>query len=327
MKSSLNTVQIVGAVEELNFKVENKEVELKNKDGITKKVKCNVIEKDEFKNPSMTIKVEKYDEEGNLVEGKAQVIGVDFFPQKEYKLDENGEIKENSKYKAFETIMNYQRGTRVKVDGAIGLNEYATEDGRWSSRVVVNGFNCSSSKVGETDYADINLTGIVRNSLKEVVGEEQRETGRLKVEFIIFDYNCNALPIPLIVEQDLSDDFTDLYPNGTSCQVRAEFISTYVGKKEVKKSGGFGRRASNIKSGFEIQELAVFGGDDPFEEENEYFIPIAEVRKAMNERDIMIEAKIKERKEKKSEPKKTGGIGTRKSNITSTTMDEDDLPF
>ena len=75
-----------------------------------------------------------------------------------------------------------------------------------------------------------------------------------------------------------------------------EVIVKHIGNKKTS-SGGFGRRESNIVSGFAVTEYSIFRGDDKFEEENEYYISVDAVKKLLEERDVMIENKIKEKKE------------------------------
>ncbi len=327
MKQSFNRMQLVGEIEELNFGVETKEVELKGANGVTKKVTCDVIGKKEFKNPNMTVKVCIEDEDGKVHE---QTIGVEFnngFGTNEKKLDENGNLEDNSRFKAMNTIMGYEKGTRVKIDGSLRANEYATEQGEWKSRVMFSAFNCSSTNVPEKDMADGKISGIVRTIKHETKGEDAEETGRLKVDFYMLDYNCATFPIQLTVEEDLADDFEELYPAGTCCQLDVEFITKHIGQTKVASNGGMRRRQTHMVTGFDATEVSVFGGDEPLEEENELFITVDEMKQALKEREIMIEAKIKERKERdsKKEEKTSRGLGNRKSTVSMD--DEMDSPF
>ncbi len=326
MEKSFNKMQVIGAVEELNFEVETKEVELKNSNGTTKKVKCDVIGKKEFKNPNMTVKVCAEDEDGKIHE---QTIGVEFnngFGTNEKRLDENGNVEENPRFKTMKTIMGYEKGTRVKIDGSLRANEYATEDGEWKSRIMFSAFNCSSTNVPEKDMADGKISGIVRTIKHETKGEDAEETGRLKVDFYMLDYNCATFPIQLTVEEDLADDFEYLYPAGSCCLLDVEFITKHVGQTTVVNSGGMRRRQTHMVTGFDVLEVSVFGGD-PIEEDDKFFITVDEMKQALKEREIMIEAKIKERKERdsKKEEKTSRGLGNRKSTVSMD--DEMDSPF
>jgi hypothetical protein len=81
----------------------------------------------------------------------------------------------------------------------------------------------------------------------------------------------------------------------------------------------------------EVQEYVIFKGDEPYDEENQFFIPVSEMKTAMKARDVMIEQKIKDKKEgKRSTPSastpKSKGLGNRESKITKEVVDED-CPF
>ena len=112
MVKSINTIQINGKVNEINLKVETKEVELKGANNTTKKVTCKSIGKVNFSNPSMTLDVDSYDEEGNVI--KTKTVGVNYFTTHEKKLDENGNVVDNPNFKSLETLMEYEKGTRIR---------------------------------------------------------------------------------------------------------------------------------------------------------------------------------------------------------------------
>mgnify|MGYP001622924688 CR=1 FL=1 len=323
MEKSINRVQFHGAINEFNLQVEEREVELK-RDGNTKKIKCKTINKIKFTNPSMTLDVNKYDEEGNVI--KTDTIGVNYFPVHEKMLDENGNVTDNPQFKALQTIMGYEKGTRVRVDGNFADNSYA-KDGEYKENapfVTVNAYVSSSSKVSEKDSSDGQISGIIRNIRREINSNEE-ETGRLKVEFYMFDKNMAAFPIELTVESDIADVFEDTYEAGDNAIFNVEVVSRQVGAVKKRGGGSFARRESNMVSGFNVMEISVFSDEAQPEEENELFISVDDISKALKEREIMKEAKIKESKEKEkkqSNNSKSGGLGNRKPNI-----DSNDSPF
>jgi hypothetical protein len=84
-----------------------------------------------------------------------------------------------------------------------------------------------------------------------------------------------------------------------------------------------------MTSGFTVQEFSIFGGDDALDDENEYFIEKSEIKKLLDDRRIMIDAKINE---KKNSPKKSAdapkkGLGNRASTNTNTDVEDEDNPF
>lgn len=312
LKRSLNKVQLMGMLSEMNLKMETKETKIsKNVNGnkIEKTVTCKVIGKTEFKNPSFTIEVN-----GNTI--GVEYFGVNFGVA-EKTLDENGNIIDNKNFKSLETIMtNYnpkiggdstKEPTRVKVDGSLGLNEYASTnknpDGEFYSFPQVVAFGISSNGVAEEDSADAEISGVIKAIAHEVKNED--ETGRLNVEFISFGYNGVAEPFKFIVEEDLASDFESYYELGSSAKIYYEIITKQVGGKKVTTSGGFGRRDAKITSGYSVTEYSVFRGEEPYEEESEYYVDIETVKNALAEREIMKENKIKDAVEKVKEGTKS----------------------
>lgn len=322
VKQSVNKIQIVGVLSEINMKVETKEVTLKSK-GTEKKVTCRTIGKADFKNPSLTVEVNVGDE--------VVVVGGNFFQTHEKKFDDKGNVIDNPRFKALETIMGYAPKTRIKVDGNLTANEYATEQGEFKSFPQINIFQCSSTGLLEEDIAEGEITGIIRTIKDEVRGEAQEETGRLEVELYSFDNQGLVTPHKLIVESDLADDFKDMYENGDSVKLYYEILTKQIGGKKAVKEGGFGRRDAKIVSGFSVTEYSVFRGEEKFEEESEYFIPLDAMKTAMKAREVVIEQKIKDAKEKKDTPKETTkskGLGSKAPKAEHVEEDsEDECPF
>ena len=337
VKASINRFQAVGTLAELNLVVETKEVTLKA-NGTEKKVTCKTIGKKDFKNPSLTVECNTLDSDGNE---RQVIVGGSFFQTHEFKLDDKGKVVDNPRFKALNTIIedyvprikDSANPTRVKLDGSLTVNEYANDQGEFKSFPQINIFQCSSTGVPEEDIAEGEISGIIRAIKDEVKGEESEETGRLEVEFYTFDNRGETYPIKLVVEEDLKDDFKDLYENGTSCKLYYEQTTRQVGGQVATTGGGFGRREKKTTSGFTITEFSVFKGDEAFEEENQYFIAKSDMKKAMESRAITIEQKIKDAKDKASKPKETksSGLGNKASKLSETKVEEnsdmEDMPF
>ena len=322
IKESKNFGNVIGTLQEMNLKLDN-DYEVTLDTG--KKVKCKAIVKEDFKNPSITIDV------------NGTPIGVNYFPTAEV-------TKKNEENKGFKSMMtvleNYidkvhatdeKPATRLKANCKLGLNEYVNDKEELSSFPQLMGqFQPTSTNVPEKDIVEVEISGVVRAIKDETKGEDGDTTGRLLVTFFMFDNKGALKPFELVVEEDLAEDFKEIYEVGCSCKLYIELISKTVGVVKVKKSGGMGRHESNISSGYEKIELSVFKGEDPIEDDDEgvdkdYFVSMADVKTAMKERDIWIEAK---KKDKKDNPKgkgksttKSKGLGTRPSSI------QEDLPF
>lgn len=312
LKRSINKFQIVGTIDEINLKVDNNVVNKRNSQIKGAIIKCD------FKNPSVTINV------------NGQIIGVNFYPT--YKqVEKDGKIIDNPRYKALETIMNYEKGIRVLANCSLSENSYVDDKGNepeFKSFPQLSAFQITSSNVSDDDTADGRISGVVKSIKDEVRNEE--ETGRIIVEFyyMITDGSGDiiATPINLIVESDLADDFKDMYPIGSNCILDVEIINRQVGGNKKKVEGHFGRRESKVVDGFTVEEFSCFGGDLTLEEENEYFVSVDDMKELLKERKVMIEAKISE---KKSENKKpiSSGLGTRKSTVDTSTNIDNENPF
>jgi hypothetical protein len=281
MEKSINSIQAVGTVEELNFKIEEKEVILKEGTA-TKKVTCKQITKANWSNPNLTVKV------------KDSIVGFNFYPTNEKKLDK-GQVVDNPRFKALQTIMGYERGTRVKVDGNIANNEYVGQDGEFHSAINLNAFTVTSSVTSDTDYCDGSLSGVIRTIKPEIKGED--ETGRKIVEFLYVN-NDEIFPINLILDEDLVNDFEDNYSKGDNVVLDIECTTRTVGTKAQTKK--FGRESHRV-SGYTVTEYKIFGGGDVLEDENKYYLDKESVKKALADRDIKIEQMKNEGKDKKKD--------------------------
>lgn len=299
LKQSINTVQINGIIAEMNLKETTKEQTLKKKvngSDLEKKVTCKVIEKVEFSNPTF------------VVESNGKSIPVEFFGINfgvaEKALDDNGEIVDNKNFKSLETIMSKyvtkanakdgEEPTRVKVSGKLGLNEYPSfkrnSDGEFISMTQIIAFGITSTGVAEEDSADAEISGVIKTINHET--KDDNETGRLLVDFISFGYNGVAEPYKFVVEEDLAKDFEDFYELGSSVKIYYEITTKQVGNVRKSSEGGFGRRDAKITSGYTVTEYSVFRGEEPFEEDNEYFVDVETVKKALAEREAMKDEKI-----------------------------------
>lgn len=306
IKQSWNKVQVVGTLKEMNLVQETKEVELSYGDK-KKKVTCEVIGKKEFRNPMFLIDVNGHD------------IGIEMFGAKSVQLNDKGEIdKENGavvipkRFKALQTMLNTynpkinctgdDKPTRVMFDGSFMENSYA-KDGEFKSFIQLNAYKGTHSGVPEEDYAKGEVTGIIKSMNPEIRIVNEEETGRLKVEFYLFDRDTNAFPINLIAEKEVVDPLEDLYEVGDSGKLFIDIVVKQVGGKPKTSSGGFGKR-EDITTGFNITEYSIVGADEKFEEEHDNFIDIGVMKEALNAREIMMSAKIEEAKNKVSTPEK-----------------------
>lgn len=292
LKRSINAIQVVGTLKEKNLALEGvKEREI----GADKiKVTCNRISKKEFKNPAFVV-------ESNGMPIEIEVsFGVD-----EKMVDKDGNVVDNPKFKELTTILDtYVCGeTRVKVDGSLTPNEYVDREYNYKTYLPkIEMFHMTSSNVPENDLADGEISGVISKIMPEVKNEE--ETGRLNVELYSFDYKCATFPVSLTVEADIADDFESYYEPNNSVKIYFEAKTVQHGSPKVS-TGGFGRRETNRVSGYTTTEYSVFRGDEPFEEENEYYVDGDTMSTALNERQMMIDERIAKKKASDEESPKT----------------------
>lgn len=309
IKQSENRVQINGIIAEMNLaQPKEKDVNLTGfVDGtkVEKKVKCMVIEKKEFKNPTFTI-----ESNGNQIAVEYKGIN---FGITEKTLNKEGEIVDNDRYKALVTMMskyvtkkdaiNGEEPTRVTVNGSLSLNEYTSfkddEDGKFVSIQQITANSISSTNTSEEDSADARISGVITDISPEYNGED--ETGRLLITLVSFSYNSKAEPYKFVVEADLKDDFERYYEVGNSVLLSYEVTSRHVGSAVKQSGNGFGKREAKITSGYNVTEFSIFNGDEPFDEENELFVSVETVQQALAEREQMKAEKIAKDKEKLAE--------------------------
>ena len=317
IKRSINNVQIVGTLKEINLEYDETVVNENNP-----KLKGAIVTTD-FKNPSITIDVDGAE------------VGV-YFYRTYKKREKDGKLEDNGNFKSLERIVSGEigLGTRILVNGMLAENGYVNDQNEYKSYIRVNAFSVSTSNVPDENSTDSRISGIIRNIKKETVtrNDETTETGRLNVEFYFVANDStsglSAIPINLIVPSDLADDFEDMYSAGDNVIFDYEIASRTVGgaKRSAHK---FGNRDTKMTSGFTVQEFSIFGGDDALDDENECFIEKSEIKKLLDDRRIMIDAKINEKKNgaKKSTDTPKKGLGNRASANTNTDVDDEDSPF
>ena len=131
------------------------------------------------------------------------------------------------------------------------------------------------------------------------------------------------LSVPLVVEDDIKEGFENTYEDGSSAILLFDVVSKQIGSKK-SQGAGFGRKKSNITEGYTVTEYSIFDGEEPLDDESDYYIDEDVFKKL-----------IKEYKQKKEESKNSDnnsssssnkGLGSaRKSHIED--ADDDDCPF
>lgn len=308
IKKSMNTVVIVGTLAEVGNLVYDKEVVNKNNDKLK-----GAITRSDFKKPAFVVDV------------NGQKIGVSAMPVYKDKVDkESGKIVENERFKAFEKIMTYEVGTRVEIKGTIAIgNPYMGKNGIIEP-VSINMFSLSATGVGEDDYAEGKVSGYIKSIKAETKGEDEDETGRLLVEFWMYnDYDNTVAPFTLVVEEDVAEDFENTYSDGDNAVLDFDIVSRQVGGKKSKSA--FGKKESKIVGGFAVTEYSIFSGEAPFDDESEYYIDEDDFKKLFKaHKQKCEEAKNAPKKGEDEKPKK--GLGSARTSHVEED-DNDENPF
>lgn len=301
----LNRVQIVGTLAETgNLKFD---ADMENKSN--SKIRGAIVRAD-YKKPAFVIDV------------NGQKIGVNAMITYKDKVDkESGKIVPNDRFKALQTVMEYEVGTRVRIDAQIQVGmPYAGKNGVVEAVDVV-AFTISSTGVPEEDCAEGKVSGIIKNITEETVNDD--ETGRLLVDFWIMNYDETVSPFPLVVEEDIADGFSNTYDNGDSAILDYDITSKQVGGKKAE-SAGFGRKASKIVGGYSKTEYSVFNGENALDEESEYYIDPDDFKKLLKEHKQKCEEALNAKKDEEK-PKK--GLGSSRKSKIEDDDDDDANPF
>lgn len=189
------------------------------------------------------------------------------------------------------------------------FNDYVGKSGRIAS---VDCFNVQRVKILSEPVEEEKFEGAIEGMVTKVVPEirNEEETGRLLTEITGVGYNEKALPHSLIVENDLADDFQDMYELGSLATFYVEIKSVEYGEKKTSSTGGFGRKA-DINTGFTRVEWHVIGGEEVIDEERvnnkgeKLYIDPKDVKNLLEERKVELEQILKESKNKV--PKTKGG--------------------
>lgn len=307
-KKSMNTVVIVGTLAEVGnlkkfYLKDGKEVEKKNGyDDV-------VIKAADFKKPVFVIDVD------------GQKIGVKIFPvYMEKKPD---------KFKAMETIMDYEVGTRVKVNGLITVGDpYLTKNGNVSVSTDITMYSLSTSNVPDEDYAIGEVSGYVKGTKPEVDNEGE-ETGRVNVDFWLYnEYNDDKSlkPFSLISTEDNAEACDNEFSESGNAVIQFNIVSTRVGLVQESSNGGFGSKSSKFKKGYTKIEYVPFYGklfDDDDDEYADFYIEENDIKNFLKaHKQKCEEAKNSTSKENNTSKK---GLGLAKRNIE--INDDEDDPF
>ena len=310
-KKSINNVVIEGTLAEVGNLVYDKEMKHKTNDKLV-----GAITRADFKKPAFVVDV------------NGQKIGVNTMPVYKNKVDkETKKIVENDRFKAMQKIMDYEVGTKVKINASISIGSPYMGKSGIIEPVSINMFSMSSTSVGNEDeaYAEGKVSGFIKSIKPETRGENEEETGRLLVELWMYnDYDDSVAPFTLVVDEELAEDFEDTYSEGDNAVVNFDITSKQVGGKKSKNA--FGKRESKIVGGFSVTEYSIFGGEAPMDDESDYYIDEDDFKKLFKAHKQKCE-EAKNASADEDSPKKGKGLGSARKSKVEDVEDDDENPF
>lgn len=211
---------------------------------------------------------------------------------------------------------NWEEATEVSLQCSFATSDYVNAEGKLIEALKnnVSFINDVNDEYGAT--ADIE--GYINQITPETKGEDQDETGRLRVTVLTNDFFGNIVPVKnIIVPEDLREDFENGYEVGQTAKLFITF-KLHKGEETPKKTGGIGEQRTT--EGKSYVEMILTGADPAIDEDEEDAYSKEAVRIGLAERKAALE-KIKEE----------GYQGNKEKSISSATSKpapvNDDLPF
>lgn len=244
----------VGTLSEMNLKREDAEIKLK-KDG----------------QPNGTM-------DGERIFGSVAVKtdnGIHTFRVFAQSHKSNGE--ENKRWKMYCAMLDWNpqingngsEPTLVNLEGTVGINDYAGQDGEIRSSLQWNVGTANTKATAEEPKGTTLKATLFISAIKPEIRQEE-ETGRLIVTLYGAEANGTCFPITAIVDEEMADAFNDCYEVGMTVPFELELVSRHVGNENTGGAKKFGRAGKvAVNNGFDVQELMLVGGDDEIEEPDE----------------------------------------------------------
>lgn len=216
---------------------------------------------------------------------------------------------------------NWDEATEVSLTCSFAPNDYVNKEEK-----LIEALKCPVAFINDVngDYkATADIEGYIQSIVPETKGEDQAETGRLKVTILTNDFFGNIIPVKnIIVPEELREAFEDGYEVGQTAKVFVDF-TLHKGEEKPKKSGGIGvQRTTDGKS---YVEMILTGADPALDEDEEDAFSKEAVRIGLAERKADLD-KLKEAGYQggKGEGK---SISSASANSKPKPVTDDEIPF
>ncbi|TPF18067.1 hypothetical protein [Priestia megaterium] len=245
-------------------------------------------------------------------------------------------------YKGFETVMNEyksiqdvgeEEATKVMVrSGTLEMNDYKGGDGMIRSFPQISTFSVTRPKNGANlePKAELTIEGYIQ-SISAETDREGEETGRIKLKLVVALYGGAVAPFEFIAPAgDIAEHIDENWEVGQTVTVYADIINR-VETKVIKQEVSFGKPKERTVTN-STREYVITGGSDPYEEDDQKAYSAEVIKKALAEREVMLDGLKDEKKDdkKKEAPKKSGfgkAVAKKEEPAKDVDVDEDDLPF
>lgn len=247
----------------------------------------------------------------------------------------NAEGKENKLYDMTLPFVNSvksvakvgeEEATLVSIQGEFKANDYVNK-----KDILVEGLKIDAKFFNDfNEYQGVaDVEGYILSIVPEVKGEEEKETGRLRVTLITTDFFGNIIPIKnIIVPAELKEGFEEGYQEGQTAKLFIDFVVNQSEGKPVK-SGGLGKQ--RVTQGKSYVEMILTGADPSFDEDDDMGISSEAIRIALSERRaILNDIKDKGYQGNKQGRGNSGTSSNRKglgSGKPAPVDDDDSIPF
>ena len=212
---------------------------------------------------------------------------------------------------------------KVRIDTALALNDFYTQDDRLvSTKVNEGGFVTIISELGqEAERNTFSVDMLITNATRiEADPEKNIKEDYVSVKGAIFNFRNNLLPVDFIVRNaDGMNYFEDLGASQNEPVLTKVWGRIFCGSesREVKEETALGEEAVRT---FErkIREWVITGTQKvPYDFGDESILTQAEVTKAAQDRQVML-ADVKKRKDEYQAQRAAGQNATATTNTTTT---------
>ena len=223
-----------------------------------------------------------------------------------------------------------EEATTVSIQAEFNANDYVNaKDNLVEGLKIVGKFFNDINDVSQDKFKGIaDVEGYIQSIVPEVKGEEEKETGRLRVTLLTTDFFGNIIPVKnIIVPSEIREAFEEGYQVGQTAKLFVDFIVNQSEEKPVK-TGGIGKQ--RVTQGKSYVEMILTGADPAFDEDDEEMgISSEAIRIALSERKAMLND-LKEKGYQGSKNSSSGNSSNRKglgSGKPAPVEDPDEIPF